>query len=390
MRSIEIFAGAAGLGMGLAQAGFDHEIVVERDHQACETIRHNQKLGFDLVRDWKIVESDVEDIDLSSVRTYPDLLSGGPPCQPFSIGGAHSGADDERNCWPWTINATKVLKPKSFLFENVPGLMKHKEYLDYIVLALSYPELANPRSDWKDDLEFLRKCLEHKTLHTLRYKVKVEKYTATDYGVAQARSRVFIIGLREDVKKSWSGPKPTHSEEQLLEEKWITGTYWDRHNLVRPQYDEHGLRFVRKHNQKNHDLFAEKLLPHLTVRDAIQDLPEATSEEAVGFHNHIKAAREAKAYKGHTGSPIDMPSKTLRAGVHGVSGGENMIDYGPGNSGSRYRHYTVREAARVMGINDNYVFPGTWSDGLKQMGNAVCPPMAHAIGGKLYEILSES
>jgi DNA (cytosine-5)-methyltransferase 1 len=387
MRSIELFAGAAGLGMGLAKAGFKHEIVVERDHQACETIRHNQKRGFDLVRDWKIVEADVQDVDLSAIKAEPDLLSGGPPCQPFSIGGSHSGDQDERNCWPWTINATKTLKPRSFVFENVPGLMRYRDYLDYIILALSYPELANPQADWQEDLAFLKKCLDQKTMHTLRYKVKVEKYTATDYGVAQARSRLFIIGLREDIQKEWQGPKPSHSQEQLLEDKWISGVYWDRHGLTRPDFDEQGLRFLRQHNRKTHDLFAPRLEAHKTVRDAIADLPEATDKEACGFHNHIRAAREAKAYKGHTGSPVDEPSKTLRAGVHGVSGGENMIDYGPSFEGNRYRHYTVREAARVMGVDDNYVFPGTWSDGLKQMGNAVCPPMAESIGKQLHKTL---
>lgn len=388
MRSIELFAGAAGLGMGLAKAGFHHEIVVERDHDACETIRYNQKRGHALVQDWRVVEADVADVDLSAVAPEPDLLSGGPPCQPFSAGGAHAGASDERNCWPWTINATRVLRPRAFVFENVPGMLRHKEYLDYLIMALTLPELANPSADWKDDAAFLRKCIEQGVKSPPRYNVSVEKLTATDYGVAQARSRVFIVGLREDVTGTWAAPKATHSAEQLLDDKWINGAYWDRHGMARPEIDRAGLRHLRNHNRRqSDDLFAGRLKAHLTVRDAIGDLPEATAKGSSGILNHEAATREAKAYKGHTGSPVDEPSKTLRAGVHGVSGGENMVDYGENAAGARYRHFTVREAARIMGVDDDYAFPGTWSDGLKQMGNAVCPPMATAIGHSIRSVL---
>jgi DNA (cytosine-5)-methyltransferase 1 len=389
MRSIELFAGAAGLGMGLAKAGFHHEIVVERDHEACETIRHNQRRDHPLVKDWQVVEADVANVDLSAVAPEPDLLSGGPPCQPFSAGGAHAGASDERNCWPWTINATRVLRPRAFLFENVPGMLRHKEYLDYLIMALTVPELANPTADWREDAAFLRKCIDQGVTSPPRYRVAVERLTATDFGVAQARSRVFIVGMREDVAGEWRAPEATHSARQLLDDKWINGSYWERHGMARPDIDTAGLRHLRAHNKRPvEDLFARRMLAHLTVRDAIGDLPEATAAGSPGILNHEAATREAKAYKGHTGSAIDEPSKTLRAGVHGVSGGENMVDYGEGSTGARYRHFTVREAARIMGVDDDYAFPGTWSDGLKQMGNAVCPPMAQAIGETVRTALS--
>lgn len=388
MRSIELFAGAAGLGVGLAKAGFKHDIVVERDHDACETMRYNQRRAYPWVQGWNVIEADVASVDLSAVTSEPDLLSGGPPCQPFSAGGAHAGAGDERNCWPWTINATRVLRPRAFVFENVPGMLRHKEYLDYLVMALTLPELANPTADWKNDAAFLRKCIDQGVKSPPRYRVSVEKLTATDYGVAQSRSRVFIVGLREDVTGSWTPPAATHSAQSLLDDKWISGAYWDRHGIERPEIDATGLRHVRNHNRRPvDDLFAERLTAHRTVRDAIGDLPKPIPGGSPGIENHEAAEREARAYKGHTGSPIDEPSKTLRAGVHGVSGGENMIDYGDDAIGSRYRHFTVREAARIMGVDDDYAFPGTWSDGLKQMGNAVCPPMAQAIGESIHRVL---
>ena len=75
----------------------------------------------------------------------------------------------------------------------------------------------------------------------------------------------------------------------------------------------------------------------------------------------------AKAYPGHTGSPIDEPSKALKAGVHGVPGGENMIRYPDG----RVRYFTVREAARIQTFPDNYALHGAWSEAMRQLGNAV-------------------
>jgi DNA (cytosine-5)-methyltransferase 1 len=388
MRSVELFAGAAGLALGTQRAGFHHEIVVERDHAACKTIRHNQRLGFAAVQGWKVLEADVATLDLSDVASEPDLLSGGPPCQPFSIGGEHAGANDERNCWPWTINATRILRPRAVLFENVPGLLRFTEYLDYLKLALGNPGLSTPGVDWREDAAFLRAALDAKAMSDPRYRISVVKLDATNYGLAQARTRVFIVGLREDVAQEWEAPEATHSSDQLMTDKWITGSYWDRHNLARPEMDDAGVRYLRKHNRATSNLFAQRLAPHRTVRDAIGDLPEAMPGGSPGIHNHEAAPREAKVYKGHTGSPIDEPSKTLRAGVHGVSGGENLVDYGAGHKGTRYRHFTVREAARLTGMDDEYQFPGTWSDGLKQLGNAVGVDMAAAMGKSLARVLS--
>lgn len=388
MRSIELFAGAAGLGLGLAKAGFHHEIVVEHDAAACRTIRHNQERGHELVQGWKVVEADVESVDLSAVAEEPDLLAGGPPCQEFSLGGRHKGAEGERNMWPWTINATRVLRPRSFIFENVPGLAsRHADYLEYLKMALTIPELANPTADWREDSQFLRTCLDQKLRSVPTYRVSVAKLSAADYGTAQKRSRLFIIGIRDDIAREWEAPEATHSAEQLLDDKWVTGAYWDRFGLARPDIDDAGLRHLRRHNQRGMpDLFAPSLAAHRTVRDAIGNLPEAVAEGSRDISDHEAAPREARAYKGHTGSPIDDPSKTLRAGVHGVSGGENMVDYGEGAEGERYRHFTVREAARVSGFPDDYVWPRTgdrsldWGRGLKQLGNCVPTDLAEAVG----------
>ena len=389
MRSVEIFSGAAGLGLGLSQAGFHHEVVIEHNRAACDTIRYNQARDHALVRGWRVLEADVESVDLSQIRAEPDLLAGGPPCQEFSAGGKHKGAAGERNMWPWTIQATRILRPRAFVFENVPGLAsRHAEYLEYLKLALSAPELANPTvEDWMEDAAFLRQAIASGVASAPTYRVSVEKMVATDYGTAQKRSRIFVVGIRSDVTGEWRTPAQSHSHERLMDDKWINGSYWERHGLQRPEIDEAGVRYLRQHNQRGFDdLFATPLRAHRTVRDAIGDLPDPATGLTTNHADHEAAPREARVYKGHTGSPVDEPSKTLRAGVHGVSGGENLVDYGPDANEDRYRHFTVREAARLAGFPDDYHWPKDgpistrWSQGLAQIGNCVPLEMAKAVG----------
>ena len=396
MRSIELFAGAAGLGLGLATVGFKHEIVVERDTAACDTMRYNQARGHQLVKNWDIREADVANLDLSAVAPGPDLLAGGPPCQDYSLGGKHAGPSGNRNMWPWTVHAVKTLLPRAFAFENVPGLAsQHRAYLDYLVMALTLPEIANPHDhDWAADAAYLQTRVNERPRQTTGYRVNVVKLTATDFGTAQNRSRLFIIGIREDIGRDWVMPTATHSAQQLLADKWITGAYWQRHGLARPELDDAGLRYLRKHNQHtSEDLFATRMDAHRTTRDAVGNLGEPGRDDACPVLDHEAAPRIAKAYKGHNGSRIDDPSLTLRAGQHGVSGGENMIDYGAAASAGRYRHMTVREAARIQDFPDDYAFPGTiatgkWSASLKQLGNAVPLQLAAAVGRSLATALN--
>lgn len=379
MRSVEIFAGAAGLGLGLAQAGFKHEVVVERDQSACETIRLNQRNNHPLVAGWDIREASIEDCDLSDVQAEPDLLAGGPPCQSFSIGGQHKGHRDDRNLWPWAIRTVADLRPKAFLFENVPNLATgHRDYMAYLVRALELPTIAEP-DNWAEDSDRLARIIATGQSFDPSYKVSVNTLLAADFGTGQKRKRLFIVGVRKDLEGEFVTPEPTHSAEQLLEDKWLSGVYWDRHDLPRPMLDEAGARWLRKHNRAPRDLFAPRLAAHRTVRDIFSAIPEDAP-------NHEDAPREAKVYKGHTGSPIDDPSKTLRAGDHGVSGGENLTDFGEG-APIRYKHFSVREAAALSDFPHDYRFDGTWSDGLKQIGNAVPCNLGRAVGASLANLL---
>jgi DNA (cytosine-5)-methyltransferase 1 len=121
----------------------------------------------------------------------------------------------------------------------------------------------------------------------------------------------------------------------------------------------------------------------MTLANAICDLPAPSSQPAKNWANHILQPG-AKPYPGHTGSPLDRPAKALKAGAHGVPGGENMILYPDGS----VRYLSVRESARVQTFPDNYVFLGSWTEAMRQLGNAVPVKLAEAVGRSVAKALS--
>jgi DNA (cytosine-5)-methyltransferase 1 len=204
---------------------------------------------------------------------------------------------------------------------------------------------------------------------------------AAHYGVPQKRERVFLVCFRSDLGIKWSFPTETHSEEALLRSQWITGEYWDSHKIsakrrpARPQQVERRIA--------NEELFGCR--PWTTVRDALRDLPEADSREAREIPNHAHQPG-ARPYVGHTGSRLDEPAKTLKAGDHGVPGGENMILFPDGS----VRYFTVREAALIQTFPKNFVFASTWSENMRQIGNAVPVHLANVIASSVASTLLTS
>lgn len=369
MRAIELFVGAGGLALGVSGAGFEPSVVVEWNKHACETIRRNQRRGIEPVVTWPLREDDVRNVDYAEFLGHGEieLVSGGPPCQPFSLGGKHRGYDDTRDMFPEAIRAVRETRPLSFIFENVKGLTRQAftNYLEYIWLQLSYPSLVKlPNEDWSGHV---RRLERHYTLGVpVEYHVVKRLLNAANYGVPQTRERLFIVGFRTELGTGWAFPEETHSRDSLLWDQWVSGEYWQR--LGVPKRDRPML--ARRDSRRVEELAADGIRPAkpawVTVRDAITGLPEPTDKRTARFMNH-EFRPGARSYSGHTGSSLDEPAKTLKAGAHGVPGGENMIVFPDG----RLRYFTVRESARLQTFPDEYQFEGAWGEAMRQLGNAV-------------------
>ncbi len=386
MRSVELFAGAGGLAIGLSNAGFRHAAVIERDGDACETFRENQRHQTHSVEGWPLHECDVRDFDYGAIEGKVMVVSGGPPCQPFSLGGKHRGHRDERDMFPEAVRAVRALQPQAFIFENVKGMMRQAftSYFEYIHLQLSYPRYVRQVGErWQEHRSRLEK---HHTSQRQRseYNVVCRLLNAADYGVPQKRERVFIVGFRSDLGVRWSFPETTHSEDALLRAQWVTSEYWERHKLLEATRPTPSPRLAKRIERlRGEELFAPSRKPWLTVRDAIADLPDPQRHPNNNIPNHCFNPG-ARSYKGHTGSPYDEPAKTLKAGDHGVPGGENMLL----RLDRSVRYFSVREAARLQTFPDDYEFRGSWTESMRQLGNAVPVRLAEAVAGSVAAALS--
>lgn len=374
LTSIELFAGGGGLLLGTALAGFKHLCAAEWERNCCDTLRLNKERGYPLIGDTPIIQDDVRNIDWSQYEGQVDLLAGGPPCQPFSLGGKARAADDARDMFPAYTKALAQIKPKAFICENVKGLTRESfsEYYNYILLRLQHPTITSrPDETWRDHASRLTRVHTSGVHNELRYELVPTVVDAADYGVPQHRHRVIIVGFRSDIEAKWAFPRPTHSGIALFEAQQ-NEEYWQRRGICLSERT--GIRRPGRGDSQ--------LRPWRTVRDALHTLPPVDSTWP---SNHEKRDG-ARAYAGHTGSPLDEPSKAIKAGVHGVPGGENMIAFPDGS----VRYYSVREAARIQTFPDGWVFSGSWGEALRQIGNAVPVELARVVASSVAVALREA
>lgn len=369
MNSLELFSGAGGLALALEQAGFHSNALIERNPDACATLRRNRP-------DWRVLESDVREIDFASFGPV-HLVAGGPPCQPFSMGGKAVGYDDHRDMFPQAVRAVRELRPLAFLLENVRGLLRpaFRNYVEFIRLQLTYPEFpVSPNVTWEVNLQRLeRHHNSGKSTAESSYNVTLNLANAADYGVPQHRHRVFFVGFRRDVPARWFFPAPTHGAEALDQAKWGDGAYWREHGLRRPPPPDRLPRLAA-----TPPLITE-LARRRTVRDALRGLGDPAT---TGKGAHVQQPG-ARSYPGHTGSPLDEPAKALKAGDHGVPGGENMLRYPDG----RVRYFSVRESARIQTFPDDWAFSGSWTESMRQLGNAVPVELGRVVAASVANAL---
>lgn len=175
---VEVCAGAGGQALGLELSGFDHQLAIELDAQAADTLRANRP-------SWSVAVGDVASRDTWKPEDYEgvDLLAGGVPCPPFSVAGKQAGAHDERDLFAWTVAQLEYVKPRALMLENVRGL--------------STPRFAGYRQRIADELARLGYWSDWRLVH------------ASEFGVPQLRPRYVLVAMKMEDAAYFSWPEPT-------------------------------------------------------------------------------------------------------------------------------------------------------------------------------------
>ena len=377
-RALDLFAGCGGLSYGLALAGINVVAANEFWSDAAATHRLNHK-------GTAMIEGDVTSADIKTqiikAAGEIDLLAGGPPCQAYSLSGRRDPLDPRGKLFNDYVELVAAIKPRFVLMENVKGLLTMKH--DRIDLSASqlkqqsriYKEIESLPSKYtrghtdtaslaegrqlrsklmRQLQEFQEPVLRSivKDLEGLGYTCTWKVLNSADYGVPQRRERVILLGARQGEPLP---PYPEATHQAGLQE----------------------------------GLFPINLLPWVTTSDAINDL--ATAPENASTH-HIYTAHSAEFLEKIRATPLgasvftgyqdayyrnppDVPARTVKENHNGV-----FVHY------REHRVMTPRELARLQSFPDSFIFHGTKSSVLKQIGNAVPPLLGKAIGEALLSI----
>lgn len=327
MNMIDLFSGAGGLSLGLERAGFRSVLAVENDPDASATY-----CNFFPQADLR--ECSIEGVDFRPFAGKVELLAGGPPCQPFSIGGKQLGVHDERNMIPQFVRALREIGPPLFLMENVPGL-------------------ASPA--WRPYLEAFLQEVEG-----LGYNTCYRVVNAAAYGVPQKRRRLVILGSRI-VRPSF--PAPTHGPDTFM-------PYAKSEDFIRPETIIGVPNPSKITYAKNPDLRPSPYDGHLFNGGGrainLQDLCPTILASAGGNKTpFLDTLGEVPKYHAEL-----LQGKPPRKGTL------------PGA-----RRITVAEAAIIQTFPRGAAFCGARSSQYRQVGNAVPPLLAEFLGAALASLL---
>ena len=340
-RLLSLFSGCGGFDLGFEITGRWRTVIANDLHpMMCETLRRNQGLpiavdiGF--LSDSKILEGDIRSLNIGQHEQCRDidLVLGGPPCQSFSVMGKHSGYDDGRGSLIYEFaNIVRTVRPKLFLFENVPNMRAGK---------------------WKDlFIQFL-----HFLSFEGDYRISNFLLCCADYGAATIRRRIFVVGARSDLDTRISMPAPTH----------------------RPRGTASLFGDLKEYVSAN-EAFAG--LPAPTYHFSYPDLHFAPRHDVDTVERFKTLAHGATDHKRKRDRlHPDEPALTLMSG--GEAGGTraHIHPFEP-------REITPREAARLHGIPDLFTFAGNKSQIAIQISNSVPVPMAAAWANHLANRLDE-
>jgi len=330
--SIELFAGAGGLALGIERAGFQTLGLIEFDKNASETLKKNRP-------EWRVIHDDIANISELDLEKYfnikckeLDLLSGGAPCQSFSYAGNRMGLDDARGTlfYHYAVFLQK-LQPKMFLFENVKGLLSHDKGRTYSTILRIFEDAG--------------------------YTIQKEVLNAWDYGVPQKRERLITVGIRNDLvdKVSFKFPKP-HEYKPVLRDVLLDCP------------DGPGVPYGD--NKK-------KIFELVPPGGYWRDIDPAIAKEYMKSCWDMEGGRTGILRRMSLDEPsltvLTSPSQKQTERCHPIEA----------------RPFTVRENARFQTFPDDWAFCGNVSAQYKQVGNAVPVNLAYDIGIRIYSALEE-
>ncbi|MFD1988913.1 DNA (cytosine-5-)-methyltransferase [Paenibacillus nicotianae] len=332
--AIELFAGAGGLALGLEKAGFESKGLVEIDKYACKTLRKNRP-------HLNIIEKDIIQVADQGIRNFVnipigelDLLSGGYPCQSFSYAGKKMGLSDARGTmFYYYAQILKQLLPKTFLAENVKGLLNH------------------------DNGKTLSLML--KVFSDIGYKVSWQVLKSLDYNVAQKRERLVIIGIRNDLVENY------HLEYHFPQPFEYKPTLKD---ILKDVPYSDGAKYPES---------KKKVLDLVPPGGYWRDLPDEIAKSYMGKSYYSGGGRTGMARR----LSWEEPSLTLTCSPAQKQTERCHPD--------ETRPFTVREYARIQSFPDSWEFDCSTANAYKQIGNAVPINMAKAIGLSIINVLNQ-
>ncbi len=331
--SVELFAGAGGLALGMHKAGFRHVLLNEMDALACRTLRRNHP-------EWNILEVDIHHVDFSPLHGRVDFLSGGFPCQAFSYAGKKGGLNDTRGTLFFELaRAVREIQPKVFMCENVKGLLSHDN---------------------------------GKTLQIIRNAIGEMGYTLTEprvlkaimYQVPQKRERLIFVAVRNDIADgvTFHWPEP-YKRVMTLRDAFFGGELYD--NDV-PASD--GQTYPAK---------KARVLAMVPEGGDWRDLPVEEQKAYMGGSFYLGGGKTGMARR----LSMDEPSLTLTC----APAQKQTERCHP----TETRPLTIREYARIQTFPDEWRFEGNLTAQYKQIGNAVPVNLAWAIGRSLIRLLND-
>jgi len=326
MKLIDLFSGAGGLSVGLTRAGFEIQACVEMNRDAMDTyaVHSPNAVHFN---------QDIRTVSFESYRGKIDVISGGPPCQPFSIGGLRKSREDQRDMLPEYVRCLKEIQPCAFVMENVPGLLmkQTRVYFDWVLAQLA----------------------------AAGYSLNWTVLNAADYGIPQKRRRLFILGSRQEPLRF---PVPTHGPGFPL-------PHVSALDILGPDPIGEAPNCPVKY-ARSPDLRPSPYAGHIYNGGGRPIDP-------TGPCHTILAS--SGGYKTHW---IDTQGVAPEYHAHLRAGGEPWEGTVPGA-----RRLSVEESAIIQTFPREMTFVGKRSSQYKQVGDAVPPDLAYVVGRAVFRQL---